>query len=139
MTECAKHIDKEFYIAIPGSKYKVQINLHIGPWFDFEGMMEEAFVYIHHGGQNSCMTALMAGTPQMICSGEMFERKFNAESMSNVGAGILLKQREFTTKRIIECVSEIEKNHTYRENARRMGVELRRLGGAEQIVKYLER
>ena len=139
MTECTKYIEKEFYITIPKSIPMEQNNLHIGPWFDFEEMMENAFVYIHHGGQNSCMTALMAGTPQIICSGEMFERKYNAESMCKIGAGILLEQREFTTKRIVECIGEIENNPSYKENAKKMGMELQRLGGAEQIVEYMKK
>lgn len=81
----------------------------------------------------------MAGTPQIICSGDMFERKYNAESMCKIGAGILLEQRELTAKRIVEFVNEIEKNQSYKENAKRMGVELQGLGGADQIVKYMEK
>lgn len=139
MTECAKYLEKEFYIAVPGSKPMEHKNMNIGPWFDFDKMMEDALVYIHHGGQNGCMAALMAGTPQIICSGEMFERKYNAKSMCKVGAGIMLEQKEFTYQRIIECVSEIEKNDTYRDNAMKMGLELLELGGTDQIVEYIER
>lgn len=139
MVECAKYLEKEFYIAVPGSKPMEHKNLHIGPWFDFNEIMEDALVYIHHGGQNGCMAALIAGTPQIICSGEMFERKYNAESICKVGAGIMLEQREFTTERIIECVSKIEKNEMYRENARKMGLELQELGGTVRIVEYIKK
>lgn len=139
MEECTKYFEKEFYIAVPGSKPMEHKNLHIGPWFDFNEMMEEALVYIHHGGQNGCMMALIAGTPQIICSGEIFERKYNAESMCKVGAGIKLEQSEFTTERIIECVREIERNERYRENARKMGLELQELGGTIRIVEYIEK
>lgn len=138
MMECAKYLEQEFYIAVPGSKTMEHKNLHIGPWFDFNEMMDDALVYIHHGGQNGCMAALITGTPQIICSGEMFERKYNAESMCKVGAGILLAQREFTAERIIACVNEIDKNETYRENARKMGLELRELGGTNRIVECIE-
>lgn len=87
--------------AFAGSKYEVYLatsylpeetidNIHIAPRWDFSKLLDEALVYINHGGQNSIVDGLLHGVPQIMVPGKVFERKYNAESVADADAGIVI-------------------------------------------------
>ena len=51
--------------------------------------MPQALVYLNHGGQNSVMTGLIYGVPQIIFPGNIFERQYNAASIEQLKAGLV--------------------------------------------------
>jgi UDP:flavonoid glycosyltransferase YjiC (YdhE family) len=106
--------------------------------FDFSVLMPDAAVFINHGGQNSIMTGLLNGVPQIVCPGKVFERKYNAASLVNLKAGIQMEPGEFISGRIREAVHNLINNPEYRQNAGRAGENLVSLGGAARAVKALE-
>lgn len=75
--------------------------------------MPEAAAYINHGGQNSVMTGLMYGVPQIVCPGNGFERRYNAASMVNLKAGVSLESNDFNTETIKKIVNDFICNPVY--------------------------
>lgn len=100
--------------------------------------MPEAVSYINHGGQNSIMTGLMYGVPQIICPGNNFERRYNATSISNLKAGILLEPGNFNAETIMRIINDFSENPSYMLNSKEAGEHLSCLGGAEKAVTVLE-
>jgi uncharacterized protein (TIGR00661 family) len=113
-------------------------NIHITSEYDFNQLMPTAQVFINHGGQNSLMTGLVYGVPQVICPGSNFERQYNARSVENLQAGKLLDVKKFTPTGLRNSVEQLAGNPNYSENARKAGGGLLAMGGAVRIYEILE-
>jgi len=148
-TITTKKVIKELETAFRGSSYDVYIasadttprqidNLTIDKYFDFSKLLPQALAYINHGGQNSIMTGLLYGVPQIICAGNVFERKYNAESIVKLNAGVSIKPREFTAEILKGIVEDFERNDSYRTNSLKHGKSIVELGGVEKLVRSLE-
>ncbi len=111
-------------------------NLHLAPRFDFSELLPRAAAFINHGGQNSVMDALSHGAPQIVFGGRVFERRYNAGSIDSAGAGIRLES--FTADAIIDALSCLEADGSYRVNAAALRERLTALGGAARIVSEIE-
>lgn len=113
-------------------------NIQVAHYFDFTTLMPEAVAFINHGGQNSIMTGLVNGVPQIVSPGKIFERQYNAESVSKLGAGKVLATSDFTGRQIRRLVETFEADTSYRDNARQAGENLLALGGVSKAVDILE-
>lgn len=100
--------------------------------------MPEAKVYINHGGQNSIMTGLVYGVPQIICPGNVFERQYNASSIVKLGAGVVLEASNFNDETIKRIVDDLNEKITYANNSKIAGEKLLSLGGANKAVEAIE-
>lgn len=138
LTEAFSETDFQVYIATKGAKPFKKDNINVGHRFDFSKLMPEATAFINHGGQNSIMTGLVNGVPQIICPGNIFERQYNASSVERLNAGISLEANEFTSQKIRQIVQEFEVNSMYRNNAKEAGKKLLSLGGVSKVIDILE-
>ncbi|OOM72680.1 hypothetical protein CLPUN_46550 [Clostridium puniceum] len=140
---------EELTKAFENSKYQVYIateqvepykknNINVNKRFDFNELMPEATVYINHGGQNSIMTGLIYGVPQIICPGNVFERKYNASSIVKLKTGKMLEVNDFDYKIIKGIVDEFNENLEYVNNSKKAGDVLLNLGGATKAVQAIE-
>ncbi|MBE6464314.1 MAG: glycosyltransferase family 1 protein [Eggerthellaceae bacterium] len=111
-------------------------NLHFGKRFDFSELLPHAVAFVNHGGQNSVMTALEYGVPQIIFPGKVFERQYNARSIVNAGAGISLD--DFTSETILEAVEKLRGDASLTRNAATLRETLSSLGGTSCIVSHTE-
>ena len=132
--------------AFAGSKYEVYLatsylpeetidNIHIAPRWDFSKLLDEALVYINHGGQNSIVDGLLHGVPQIMVPGKVFERKYNAESVADADAGIVIDFRDFDAAHIKEAFEKITSSDTMSDSSRKLGDLLRNAGGITNIIK----
>ena len=103
----------------------------------FQKMLPNSFVFINHGGQNSVIDGFIDGVPQIICAGQVFERKYNAKSVVKVGAGIELSASEFKAEHIKEAFEKIISSKEYQKNASDIGKKLLSLGGVQSIIRHL--
>lgn len=126
------------YIAGRGLKEKSLNNIYIAPYFNFQTLLPYCLLFIHHGGQNSMIDGLIYGVPQLICAGKVFERKYNAQSIVKIGAGIEISYKDFTGNNIKALFEQIISDEIYRENAFKIGKILLSLGGTEKIIESLE-
>ncbi len=128
--------DSRYSVHIASAQLKpfTQGNITVGKRFDFSTLMPDAAAYINHGGQNSIMTGLLYGVPQIVCPGRVFERKYNAESIVSLGAGIRMEAEDFTADALSACMHEFEQNGFYAQNAKKAGEDLLSLGGVKSAV-----
>ena len=136
--------------AFTDSKYEVFIaskylgettydNIHIAARWDFNQLLDEAVLYINHGGQNSIIDGLIHGVPQIVVPGKVFERKYNAESLVRNDAGLYLAHRDFTAKNISTAAEQIIGSKDMAENVRALGEKLRNAGGINTLIKSINR
>lgn len=138
LTKAFEHTRFQVFLAAKQAEPYQKGNIIVDQKFDFSSLMPEAVAYINHGGQNSIMTALMYGVPQIICAGKNFERKYNANSIVQLKAGVALSVQEFTAENITAAIQCFEKSSNYAANAERAGDSLRKLGGTKTVVQVLE-
>jgi len=98
LTDAFTGMSFQVYIATKGAKPFERDNINVNRRFNFSDLMPEAVAFINHGGQNSLMTGLVNGVPQIICPGNIFERQYNATSVERLNARISLEANDFTSR-----------------------------------------
>ena len=126
------------YIATEQVKPYKENNITVDKRFDFSELMPDAITYINHGGQNSIMTGLIYGVPQIVCPGNVFERRYNASSIVNLGAGVSLEADDFKAETIKKIVSDFKRTPIYGNNSKKAGEQLLNLGGVDKAVQAIE-
>lgn len=138
LTQAFEQTNFQIYIATEQVKPYTKNNINVDKRFDFSKLMPEAIDYINHGGQNSIMTGLIYGVPQIVCPGNVFERKYNAASISNLKAGVSLETNIFNAETIKKIVNEFSTNNIYADNSKKAEEKLLNLGGTGKAVQAIE-
>jgi len=84
------------------------------------------------------MTGLIYGVPQIVCPGNVFERRYNAASIVNLNAGVSLEANDFNAEIIKKIVNDFNVNKIYVHNSKKAGEELLSLGGTSKVVQFIE-
>ena len=148
-TISVKKLQKEVSAAFKGSRYDVYVtghglkeaddgNIHTSPYMDFSQLLPECVLFINHGGQNSITDALINGVPLIICPGKVFERRYNAQSVVNTGAGLEISYSDFKGEKINELADIIISDERYASQAQILGKRLLQLGGTANLVRECE-
>jgi len=137
LSEAFEDSGYQAYIAGMGPEETTVGNLHTAYRFDFASLLPHAVLLIDHGGQNSVMDGLRYGVPQLICPGQVFERRFNAQSVAEHGAGRVLSLPEFTAVNVRGAALQMTAEPSYAQNARALGISLAALGGADAVVRAI--
>ena len=132
-------IDSEYevYIASKYLKAKNKGNIHIAPRWDFNELLDEAVLYINHGGQNSVVDGMLHGVSQMIVPGKVFERRYNAVSIAKNKAGIIISHRQFKADIIRSKADKVIASEMLRRKATELGKKLSSQGGVDIIIKHI--
>ena len=110
-------------------------HLHTAPRFDFSELLPRTAIFVNHGGQNSMMDGIAYGSPQLICPGKVFERRFNAKAAERCGIGLSLEQSCFdvpTVRRTLEQL--LEDAARYRASAAFLRNRLTELDGTNRVI-----
>ena len=129
----------EVYIATKQAKPNKFDNISIAERFNFAELLPQSVAFINHGGQSSIMDGLLYGVPQLIYSGKVFERKYNAASVARLQAGKTLDERDFNAETLCSAIDEFMQNDYYYSNARNAGQQLLSLGGVQKAVDEVEK
>lgn len=127
----------QLYIASKYLRPQEDGNIHVAQKWDFAKLLGDAVLFINHGGQNSVVDGLLYGVPQIMVPGKVFERKYNAQSVENAGAGKLLLHKDFHAGIIRKLADELIASEETRSNARALGEKLILGGGVKTIVNSL--
>jgi UDP:flavonoid glycosyltransferase YjiC (YdhE family) len=94
-------------------------------------------IAINHGGQGTALTALEAGTPQLVLP--QFDDQFdNADAVVKAGAGLALLPQEISPSSVTQCCLEILDLERYRETAADVAAEIAAQPSASDVVEILE-
>ena len=69
----------------------------------------------------------------------MFERKYNAKSIAEHHAGLIIEEHEFTAKTIRDKAKKIIEEDTMIASAQALGRKLAKAGGADKIIREIHR
>lgn len=137
LSAAVKDDSRQVFIAAGNKTKPPHSNIHLAPRFDFSELLPRAEVFVNHGGQNSIMDGLLAGVPQIMIPGNVFERDYNASSVVRLGAGRKLSPAEFTPQKFTQALEELN-NSGAAAKARQAGAELASLGGAAKVFEVVE-
>ncbi|MCR5455237.1 MAG: hypothetical protein K6F33_09650 [Bacteroidales bacterium] len=112
-------------------------NIHIAKFWNFDNLLNEAVLFINHGGQNSVADGLIHGVPQLILPGKVFERKYNAQSIVDNNAGATLSLSDLATDRFLNVCTHLINSIEIRHNAASLGDKLLAAGGTDAVVRNL--
>lgn len=133
LAEALRGSGLDLYVA--GLPERHAAHLHTAPRFDFSELLPRTAVFVNHGGQNSMMDGIAYGSPQIICPGKVFERRFNAKAAGRCGIGLSLEQSCFdvpTVRRTLEQL--LEDAAGYRASAESLRNRLSELGGMNRVI-----
>ena len=124
----------EVYIASSYLPEGTALNVHVAPRWDFDTLLDEAVLFINHGGQNSIMDGLIHGVPQIMVPGKVFERQYNAKSVMEHKAGVSLSYRNFNAEQLSVIAEKLARSKSSREHAAALGKKLTAGGGVKTVV-----
>ena len=124
----------EVYIASLGLEKQEYENIHVDKRWDFSKLLNDALLFINHGGQNSMIDGLIYGVPQLICPGRVFERIYNGKSVEDLGAAKVLSLDEFKSEMIKAESEKLINDNGFRENSKCIGDKLKSCGGIDCII-----
>lgn len=75
----------------------------------------------------------------MVFSHFYAERDYNGIIIENLGAGMNFRTTEFTTSSLLLNARKLLSDKWYKKNARRLGDEIRKLGGKKRAVDLIEK
>ena len=136
--EAFEHSVYEVYIASSYLQEEDWENVHIASRWNFYTLLDEAVLFIHHGGQNSMVEGFLHGVPQLVVPGKVFERKYNAKSIAEHHAGLMIEEHEFTAETIRNKAKKIMEEDTMIASAQELGRKLAKAGGAGKIIRGIE-
>jgi len=88
-----------------------------------------------HGGQNTIIQSLIHGVPLIIFPGPIFERRFNAQRVQQLGAGMMGEVDQFRPDWIHSVFTERE---SMAVQAQKLGSSIQSYGGAKAAILAME-
>ena len=107
-------------------------NVTTTDWLPFADVLPHVAGMVHHGGAGSVMTALAAGTPQVVVPGSG-DRTEHARLIAARGAGLGVPAREITARTLHRLVSD----DALRSSAREVAGEIAAMPGPAELVEPL--
>ena len=137
--ELAEVLSCDVYVAgVPEAVYAAAGHkVHCAPRLNFAELLPRTRVMVHHGGQNSMMDALAYEVPQVVVSGRVFERQFNAEAVERTRCGLSVRAPKPAL--IAEAARRLVDETSLSGGLVRLRDELSALGGTERIVSEVEK
>lgn len=127
----------QIYIASYQASPADQDNIHVARRFDFSTLLPHAIAFINHGGQNSILSGILFGVPQIVFPGNVFERQYNAVSIERLCLGKSYPDAQFNPIAIRRAVTQMKNGAGYLENIHSVQSVLRGLGGVDQAIRSI--
>ncbi|EFY92538.1 hypothetical protein J3458_021678 [Metarhizium acridum] len=112
-------------------------NVYHAAWLPYDILLPRLALLITNGGYGSITQALSHGVP-LLCAGRSEDKRDTAARVTYSGLGIDLKTDSPDVESVRQAAYAILGDESYRSRARKMGDELKRLGGADAAVEALE-
>lgn len=112
-------------------------NITIRSWVPQSQVIQQAALFITHGGLNSLHDGLYCGVPLLIVP-QQAEQTFNGVRVVALGAGLMLKPGQVTDSALQECVNRLLTDERFTKEAQRIGESLRSAGGMARAVDEIE-
>ena len=118
--------------------FPVPANAHVVDVVPQDRLIRHVSVMITNGGWGGVLGALSAGVPLVVAGGDL-DKPDIAARVAHSEAGIDVRTGRPTPRRILDAYDRIARSPSYRAAAKRIGAELRDLGGVVRIADEVER
>lgn len=130
--------DKPDHICIVSSqsiKQKEVIgNVEFTSFIPADELLPHCDFVIGHGGLNTIIQSLSFGVPLILFPGPIFERRYNARKVQNLGAGVMGETSNFTKQWLDTAFKSHEQ---YKDGAKKIAPAFVGYGGANQAVEKM--
>ena len=112
MIETFAGLPARFFVNVGGfleSYDRVPDNVYLGSWFPQPSIVEQAALFIHHGGNNSFCEALYFGVPSLIMP-YCWDGHDNAARAEQTGTGKRLNRAEWSPEQLASMIEELLNN-----------------------------
>ncbi len=113
-------------------------NITIESWVPQSQVIQQASLFITHGGLNSLHDGLYCGLPLLIVP-QQTEQTINGLRVVELEAGLMLKPDKVSPITIKNSVMTLLNDARYTDNARQLGETFRTAGGVSQAVNEIEK
>ena len=114
----------------------VPSNARVEQWVPHSDLLPRTSVVVTTGGTGTVLAALTAGVPLVIVP-TAWDQPENAWRVAEAGAGIRLAPNRCTPDAIRRAVERVLSDPSFRHNARKLGADLARCGGADRAADLL--
>lgn len=112
-------------------------NITIHNWLPQRKLLDEADLFVSHGGSNSIHESLIRGVPILLVP-QQEEQKLNALRVQELGAGKMLDNSQLDRKTLQAATENLLKEKRYEKSALQIGKTLRDNGELKIAVETLE-
>jgi len=119
VVDAAAGMDAEIVLARPDrhvSRRPLPANVRTTAWLPFPAVFPAAAGAVHHGGAGTILTALAAGTPQLVTPGTG-DRTVNSELLAARGAGLAVPAERITRDALERLITAPQLRQAAREVA----------------------
>lgn len=112
-------------------------NISLKPWVPQPQVLQQAALFITHGGINSLHDALYYGVPLLVVP-QQTEQTFNGIRVVDLAVGLMLRPQQVTVAAIRSSTEQLLSDNRYQTEAKRIGDSLRAAGGVARAVDEIE-
>jgi UDP:flavonoid glycosyltransferase YjiC (YdhE family) len=124
-------------IDTPGLRLPDNASIHA--WLDHDEVLATASLVVGHGGHSTTMRALSFGVPLVVMpANTLIDQRRVGAALEDEGAGVLLRKHA-RPKRIRAAIETVLQVPAYRQNAVRLGEQIRERDGAELAADLINK
>ncbi len=116
-------------------------NIHLAEWVSHDDLLPRCAAMVTTGGAGSTMAGLRAGIP-LVFVPTTWDKPDNARRVVQAGAGVIVRPRRCSPRRLREALMEVLTEPGYRESAQRCAQGLAAApgpAGAAELIEQLAR
>lgn len=114
----------------------VASNVHIRDWVSYEALLPRCAAMVTVAGSGSTTAGLLAGLPLVVVP-TSWDQPDNALRVQESGAGVVIRPRRCSPKRLRQALEHVLGDPSYREAAVRCGEQLRAASGPPGAVELI--
>lgn len=122
-----------------GGLTAVPNNVRAVDFVPLDALLPTCAAVVNHGGSGSVQTALVHGVPQVVVPDMMWDTEYKAELLQRTGAGLLVRDAEFTPQTLGAAVRRVVTEPSFAAAAATLRHEVLGTPAPSDIVPVLER
>lgn len=113
----------------------IPANVHVYPWVPQLKVLQQASLFISHGGMNSINESLLFNVPLLMVP-QQIEQAYSARRIQQLGAGRCLRPGRVTPSRLHDLSAAMLADPSYRHQATMLGESVR-AGGHQRAAQLI--
>lgn len=135
--------DDEYVVMTTGERISPEMfgalpdNISVHTWVPQQDILQEAALFISHGGLNSVHDSMYCGVPMLLVP-QQAEQLLNGRRVVQLEAGLMLQQPQVTVQALRDRAAQLLGDSRFKAAAQRIGESFRAAGGAAKAADEVE-